>query len=67
MALKQEVDEIMNKAQRISRLILIRNLASINVEDNDDAPITITPSMKQGWQDRVQTLQADIKAITDTW
>lgn len=67
MAVKGDCEVILEKASRILALIRTRNRALIDIEDNADLSITVTPAMKQAWDTKITSMQAEIKAIVAGW
>ena len=67
MALKADCEQIADKAVRILSLVRLRQLAKIEIEENPDLAVDVTPQIKQGWNDKVEALQAEIKAIVAGW
>lgn len=67
MALKQDCELLADKSVRILSLIRLRQLARIEIEENPDLAVEVTPAIKQGWNAKIDALQAEIKAITDAW
>jgi len=67
MALKADCEQIADKAVRILSLVRLRQLAKIEIEENPDLAVDVTPQIKQGWNDKVDALQAEIKAIVAGW
>ena len=67
MALKQDCELLADKAVRILALIRLRQQARIEIEENPDLAVDVTPAIKQGWNAKIDALQAQIKAITDAW
>jgi hypothetical protein len=67
VALKAEAEEVRDLAHRIVQIIVFAQRSTIQAEDNPDLTLTITPLQKANLQAKVALLQADIKAITDTW
>ena len=67
MALKQDCEQIADKANRLLSLIRLRQLARIEIEENPDLAVDVTPAIKQGWNAKIDALQAQIKAITSAW
>ena len=67
MALKADCEQIADKAVRILSLIRLRQLARIEIEENPDLAVDVTPQIKQDWNAKVDALQAEIKAIVAGW
>jgi len=67
MALKQDCELIADKAVRILSLVRLRQLAKIEIEENPDLAVDVTPQIKQDWNAKVDALQAEIKAIVAGW
>jgi len=67
MALKADCEQIADKAVRILSLVRLRQLAKIEIEENPDLAVDVTPQIKQDWNAKVDALQAEIKAIVAGW
>ena len=67
LALKQDCELIADKSVRILALIRLRQLARIEIEENPDLAVDVTPAIKQGWNAKIDALQADIKALVAGW
>ena len=67
MALRQDVEVVADRANRILALIRLRQMAKIEIEDNPDLALDVTPAIKKSWNDKIDALQADIKAVVGTW
>lgn len=48
-------------------LVRLRQLAKIEIEENPDLAVDVTPQIKQDWNAKVDALQAEIKAIVAGW
>lgn len=48
-------------------LIRMRQLAKVEIEENPDLAIVVTPAIKQEWNAKIDVLQAEIKAIVGAW
>lgn len=67
MALKGDCETIADRAQRILSLIRLRQLAKIEIEENPDLAVDVTPAIKAGWNAKIDALVAEIKAIVAGW
>lgn len=67
MALKGDCEQIADKAHRILALVRMRQLARIEIEENPDLSVVVTPAIKQDWNAKIDALQAEIKAIVGAW
>lgn len=67
MALKNDVETIADRCYRIMSLIRMRQLAKVEIEENPDLAIVVTPAIKQEWNAKIDVLQAEIKAIVGAW
>lgn len=67
MALKGDAEIIADRSYRILALIRLRQQAKIEIEENPDLSVVVTPAIKQEWNAKVDALQAEIKAIVDAW
>ena len=67
LALKQDCELIADKSVRILALIRLRQLARIEIEENPDLAVDVTPAIKQGWNAKIDRLQDEIKAIVGGW
>lgn len=60
-------------ADRASRIVMIIQKAqdvlagNVTLDDNPDLTVTISAAQRQAWLDKVQQLQAEIKAIAGAW
>lgn len=48
-------------------LIRMRQLAKVEIEENPDLAIVVTPAIKQEWNSKIDALQADIQQIVGGW
>ena len=67
LALKGDVETIADRSYRILALIRLRQMAKVEIEENPDLAIDVTPAIKQGWNAKIDALQAEIKAIVGAW
>jgi hypothetical protein len=67
MALKQDCEVIADRATRIIALIRMRQQLKVEIEENPDLAIDVTPGIKQVWNQKIDALQAEIKAIVQAW
>jgi hypothetical protein len=69
MALKQDAEDVREKADRIVRLILARQQVKFFVNNSEDPEMTldVTAKMRQDWNDKIAQLQAEIQAIVGAW
>ena len=69
LALKSEAEDIRDKAHRIVALILARQAAKLYQQGSEDEETAadVTAAMRQEWNAKIAQLQAQIKAITETW
>lgn len=67
MALKADVETIADRSYRILALIRMRQQTKVEIEENPDLAVVVTPAIKQEWNAKIDALQADIKAIVGAW
>ena len=67
MALKQDLENIGDRSNRILALLRLRQQLRVEIEENPDLGIDITPAIKQEWATRAQVLQDEIKSIVGGW
>ena len=67
MALKADAETIMDRASRILSLLRLRSLTRIEIEENPDLAVDISPQIKQAWNAKIDSLQAEIVAIVQAW
>ena len=67
MALKQDMEVIVDRATRILALLRLRQQLRVDIEENEDLSVEITPEIKQAWRARADALQDEIKSIVGGW
>lgn len=67
MALKRDAEDVRDKADRIVQIIVFAQQTQVRFNDNDDLTVTLTPALKLQLQNKVDSLQAEIKSIVAGW
>ena len=71
MSLQTDAEQVADRAGRIATIIaraqMLQGKGSVALDDQPDLLIPFTAATRQLWQDKVQSLQAEIKSIVAGW
>jgi len=67
LALKEEAENVRDRADRIVRLVLAAKQAVFYANESEDADIQVTPATRQNWAAKVSQLKDEIKTIVGGW
>ena len=63
MAAKQDLETMGDLTYRMLALIRLRQQAVIQIEENPDLEVPITPEIKEGWLARYNEMRAQLKTL----
>ena len=67
MALKQDAEQVADRAMRIVALIQLRQQTRLVINENEDAGLDVTPAMKQAWSAKIDEHVNAIKTVVANW
>ena len=67
MGMKQDLETVMDCSNRLLSLLKYRQMTKVDIEENPDLEVSISPEIRQEWMAKAQALQSEIKSIVGGW